>query len=111
MTHWAIAFALSLVLEAPIYWAMLRLPWRRRWGVAIGVTALTHPYVWFVLPELLQASLGYWGYVAVAEVLVVGVEAWVCWGAGETPKRSLLAAFVANAFSFSCGLVLMPLLW
>jgi hypothetical protein len=103
---WLVAFAFTQAFEVPIYlWVMRRqaveLSTLGRLLVAFGASALTHPIVWFVLPRL-QSTLGYWGYVAVAEVFAVLVEA--AYVARFGVERALLWAFVANAASASIGL-------
>jgi hypothetical protein len=107
VSGWFAAFCLSLVVEVPIYLALLGTPWPRRVCAAFGTTLLTHPYVWFVLPNPLIPVLGYWGYVVVAEVLVVLVETGVCVCLDSPPKRALLAAGLANAASYGVGVLLL----
>jgi hypothetical protein len=103
---WLVAFAFTQAFEIPIYsWVMRRqdveLSGLGRLLVAFGASALTHPVVWFVLPRL-QPSLGYWGYVAVAETFAVTVEAMYVARFGV--QRALLWALAANVFSASLGL-------
>lgn len=107
MSPWAIAYGLTHLIEVPIYLALLRLPWPKRACTAFGTSALTHPYVWFVLPDVLLPSLGYWGYVAAAESFAVLVEAGVCLCFGVPARRALTVALAANLASFGAGLLLL----
>lgn len=120
---WLEAFLFTQAFEIPIYLLVmhrqkLALDWARRALVAFGATALTHPIVWFVLPLTIPLftklgvalgmtapkTLGYWGYVAVAETFAVVGEAVYMDVFGV--KRPLLWAFVANAASAGIGLTL-----
>lgn len=107
MRSWALAFALTHAVEVPIYLFLLRLAWRKRIAVAFGTSALTHPYLWFVLPSVLMPVAGYWGFVAIGESLVVLVEAGVCMLLGTPAKRALLASFAANTASACAGFLLL----
>jgi hypothetical protein len=107
LTPWLLAFALTQAIEVPLYAVFLKLPWRLRCAAAFGASALTHPYVWFILPPLLVPKLGYWGYVALVEVLVVIVEAAVFLCLGVPRRRAFLVALAANALSFLAGLLLL----
>ena len=74
---WLEAFALTQVLEVPVFLLGMRaapLSGPMRVAVALGASALTHPIVWFVLPPLLAPRLGWWGYFAVAESFAVLAE-------------------------------------
>ena len=48
---WITAFLITQVVEAPIYlWAGRHLSAPRRWLLALGASAVTHPVVWFAFP-------------------------------------------------------------
>ncbi len=99
MLAWAHAFALTELVEVPIYLAALRRhPWLRRLGGAFGASLLTHPLLWFALPAL---PLSYPTYVFVAEVATVLVEAGFLKLLGST--RPLVWAIAANGASFLLG--------
>jgi p-aminobenzoyl-glutamate transporter AbgT len=104
MVSWSFAFALTQAIEVPIYTFALR---RRGLGVAaivgFGASALTHPVVWFVLRPLLEPRLGYWPYVASAEVFAWVAEAAYLRALGEPSPRAAGLAFVANATSVAVG--------
>jgi hypothetical protein len=99
---WAVAFALTQLLEMPIY-ARVSGSWR----VAFFTSAITHPVVWFVFPALAQWGAPWGAVVLAAEAFAVAVEAWWLWHNGV--ERALLWSLLANAFSATCGLILREL--
>ncbi|MCB9688719.1 MAG: hypothetical protein H6738_18815 [Alphaproteobacteria bacterium] len=104
---WVTAFLLTQAIEMPIYLfgsrgSDLPVPWRV--AVAFGASALTHPIVWFVLRDLLEARLGFWAYFAIAETFAVVVEAlYLRW---FELRRPLLWSLLANGTSASVGLLI-----
>lgn len=101
---WLQAFVVTQAVEVLVYGRLLRpTPLLGRVCMAFAVSAATHPWVWFVLPSYLQPSLGYWGYVTVAEGFAVAGEAALLFGFGVPVSRALLAAFVANTASVVAG--------
>lgn len=105
MSPWSFAFLFTQAFEVPIYLFMMdrqRLPLSSaaRVAVAFGASGLTHPIVWFLIPKL---GLPFVGYVALAEVFAVSVEA--LYFARFGLRRPLLWSFVANATSASLGLL------
>lgn len=104
MTWWT-AFLLTQAIEMPVYALAMRgtpLSWAWRASVAFGASALTHPVVWFVLPGLFEPSLGWWGYVLVAETFAVVAEA-LYLRAFAIP-RPWAWALAANGLSATIGL-------
>ncbi|AKT37455.1 hypothetical protein [Chondromyces crocatus] len=97
-TAWLSAFLFTQCVEMPIYARCAR----TGWGPAFGASALTHPIVWFVMPELLPGN--YWVMVAVAEAFAVVAEA-VYLRFGFRLERALLWSLLANGASFSIGLL------
>lgn len=107
---WWVGFALTQAIEMPIYLLGMRrsaFPLAWRVGIAFGASALTHPIVWFVLPELLEARWGYWTFVAIAEVFAVVAEALYLRALKIEGAWGL--SLVANAASALTGLVLHQL--
>jgi hypothetical protein len=111
MIAWLSAFLLTELVETPIY--MRALLERReqedaavfeRWppalGVAFGASAITHPIVWFVMPELIPGS--WLTMVLVAESLAIAVEA--AWLRAFGLRRALVWAVFANAASVVVGM-------
>ena len=106
--HWLFAFALTQVIEAPIYFHALgggpERPRIERGLLALLPSALTHPLLWFALFPPLYQRLGYWPAVGVAEVLVWLAEAAILLGLTRLPvQRALLWALGANAASVVTG--------
>lgn len=93
---WALAFALTQLIEVPI---TLRVTGSFR--TSFLASAITHPVVWFLFPLL---PLDYWPMVACAEVFAVAVEAW--WLARHGVRRALFFSLLANGASFTIGLLL-----
>jgi len=114
MSAWLAAFLFTELVETPIYVRALRDDREgRRAGeaaqagrgraiaTAFAASALTHPIVWFVMPELIPGD--YMIMVAVAELFAVVVEAAWLWAFGL--RRALLWALFANAASVCLGLL------
>jgi hypothetical protein len=101
---WWTAFALTQAIEIPLYLLGMRgsaltLGWRL--AAAFGASALTHPVVWFVLPEL---GLSVWPYFVLAETFAVVTE-WIYLRAFEIPRPAVLS-LTTNATSATVGLLL-----
>ncbi|MBL8954441.1 MAG: hypothetical protein JNK82_26925 [Myxococcaceae bacterium] len=104
MKPWLIAFALTQLVEVPIYLvAASSTESGRKWVAAFGASAITHPVVWFVFPRYWPTG-HWWQMVACAELFAVAVEA--AWLASFGVKRPIEWSFFANATSFGLGLVL-----
>lgn len=109
MTAWLWAFLLTEAVEVPIYLRALlaRDDPQRAFDrllpaalVAFGASALTHPIVWFVMPQLIPNN--YALMVAVAETFAVLAEA--AWLRAFGLRRALWWALFANAASVLVGL-------
>lgn len=97
---WPGAFALTQMVEVPIYARALDGRWRRRLAVAFAASAVTHPIVWFVFPWLWPGTI--WHRIAAAEAFAVAVEA--AWLSAFGVGRSIWWALLANAASVAVGL-------
>lgn len=112
---WFWAFLFTQIVEVPIYMRGLR----ARFHEALGASSLTHPIVWFVIPQAgdwfylhvleqrfsiwLTASTRYAIMVAFAEVFAVVAEALYFRVIGlEKPWRWSL---IANMASFGLGML------
>ncbi|MDI1481385.1 hypothetical protein [Polyangium sp. y55x31] len=115
IARYGVAFVLTQAIEIPIY--------RRALGVrplvAFGASAITHPIVWFVMPNLWRSlyvaaihadrrfvlgPVGYYlGYGVLAEGFAVAVEAAYFWKMGITARRAFGWAVAANAVSSLLG--------
>ena len=131
LASFALAFAITQLVEVPIYAAALRgatLPFLRKTLIsrvifAFGASLLTHPFVWYVMPaaalavhrawvSLGGAPLGELGrtllYGALAEGFAVIVEAfYLRW---LRVRRALLVALFANAASVIVGTIVVRLI-
>lgn len=112
---WFWAFLFTQIVEVPIYMRGMR----ARFYEALGASALTHPIVWFVIPQLgdwfyvqvlerrmniwLTTSMRYVIMIAFAEVFAVVAEALYFRVIGlEKPWRW---SFIANMASFGLGML------
>lgn len=99
---WALAFFFTQLFEMPIYWRA-----SKSLRVGFFASAITHPIVWFVFPELMDHGVGYVPMVLLAETFAVVVEG--VWLRFNRVPRAFLWSLGANAFSVCCGLVLRSL--
>jgi hypothetical protein len=111
---WVRAFLLTQTVEMGLYVrATPGRPLRERVAVAFGASAITHPIVWFVIPDLVRAwqptgdwQRDWWIAVAIAETWAVTGEAIWLSLFGKPPLRALAWALAANTASFTIGLFL-----
>lgn len=112
MTY-AVAFALTLLVELPVYGALLA----RRHGVrlrtallaAVGVNAVTHPLLWLAVSRYQHTATGYAVAFVVGEALVCLVEgALLSLALRRHRLRRVVwpVVVLANMASAGCGLVL-----
>ncbi len=96
-------FAFTQIVEVPIYLRGLSGPRLRAFCIAFGARPFTHPLVWYLFPWLFPHS---WvpGMVA-AELFAWLAEAAYLLLFGLKPTRALGLSFVANAASFTLGLI------
>jgi hypothetical protein len=110
-TKFLLALVTTWCIEIPVLVALIRyafrdktLPIEKIIGIGALCTALTLPYLWFVLPPVVDAAY----YPLTGETLVVIVEAVVLNRVlGLTVKQSLACSLVMNAASFFLGLYLL----
>jgi hypothetical protein len=102
--RWLWAFLFTELVETGIYVQALEArPMRERLAIALGASAITHPIVWYVIPDVGQAlGLSWWPTLAIAEAFAVIVEAG--WLAAFGVRRAALWSLAANVASFSLGL-------
>lgn len=124
MNSWALAFVFTQLVEAPLYlWGQRRDgPARAAWArlaIALGASAITHPWLWFYAPRawvalylaaverapslrIASPAARFVAYALLFESLVVIVEALYlrAWGVRRAWRWSLLA----NAASVLLGL-------
>lgn len=117
MIEYGIALLLTLAIEIPIVAVGLgrwyRVPAVRGVAMAAGASLLTHPVAWFLLPGVLAPTLGWPGYLLIAEGFAWLVEAGIFWLATRRdPVGLLLLSLGANLASFTAGGLLRLLgLW
>lgn len=109
------ALLLSVMIEAPIAWLIVR--WRA-WPcrganhaalAAAFATACTHPQLWAGV-NAFTPDIGYVPTVALGEIAVVVVEAGIIgWVVMLPPARALLLSLATNSASLAFGLVLAVL--
>lgn len=110
-TRFLLALITTWAIEIPVLIALVRIAFRKKditlvtiAGVGALCTALTLPYLWFVLPPFVDAAY----YPLIGEVLVVIAEAVLLNRLlGLDIKRAGVCSFVINAVSFGLGLVLL----
>lgn len=110
-TYFLLALVTTWVIEISVLLALIRFAFRdttipvlKIIGTGALCTALTLPYLWFVLPPYLDAAY----YVHIGEALVFLVEAVIlnrllC----ISVQRALICSFAMNLASFLLGLVLL----
>lgn len=109
--EWARAYALTQLIEVPVYlYAARRLPPAKRWIFALGASTLTHPALWYLFPwpDDPEAAGGYLTVTVIGELWVFLTES--LWGMVLRVPRPWLWSFIANAASFAAGLTVNALL-
>ena len=106
ISDWFPAYALTLAVEIPIVYFLLRRADTDllRLGILIVFANLaTHLAVWYVISKLLL--VGTLGYTLVAETWAVVAEAVFFWAAihGLSVRRAIVVAVTANAVSWIAG--------
>ena len=111
---WLQAFMLTQTVELAIHAHApgLPTPLRQRLAIGFGASAITHPMVWFVIPPLVTQALSlpdfeteFWIAVAIAEAFALSVETLWLFLFGARLPHALAVAAIANATSFTIGLV------
>ncbi len=113
LLRWLAAFAVTQIVEVPIYLrALARSPETRgaprsiRFAIAFGASLLTHPFVWFVFPRL-HLGLTYVERSLLSEVFAWGFE--TLWLRFFGVERAWLWSLAANSASVAVGLSLRAL--
>ncbi|OPX63350.1 MULTISPECIES: hypothetical protein [unclassified Methanoregula] len=110
-TRFLLALVTTWCIEIPILFALIRFVLRDKTQPAIRIagvgalcTALTLPYLWFILPPYVDAAQ----YIVVGETLVFLTEAFILNRLlGLKPAAALACSFAMNLASFLLGLVLL----
>lgn len=110
-TRFLLALVTTWIIEITILIALIRFVFRDKSipitkiiGIGALCTALTLPYLWFILPPYVDAAY----YVLIGETLVFLVEALILNRLlGVSPKVAIACSFLMNAASFVLGLYLL----
>lgn len=110
-TQFFLALVTTWVIEIPVLFVLIRLGFRikdisRSRIVFAGIlcTALTLPYLWFILPP--YVNLAY--YTVIGETFVIVVEAVILNRVlGTNPKISVVCSVCMNIASYVLGLFLL----
>lgn len=115
MTAYAVALALTLLIEVPIYGAGLTrlgaLPFRRAITIGVVVNLVSHPLAFLGVFPQLRHPLGDAAALIVVELAVMLGEAWGVWwlaGRGRAiASTGMITAAMANTVSLALGLALV----
>lgn len=109
--RWLVAYCFTHLVEMGVYVNALEKsangserPMRERLAIAFGASAITHPLVWFAIPDACY-ELGlshWWTIVAIAEAFALIAE--TLWLAAFGVRRAFVWSFVANGSSYLVGL-------
>lgn len=108
--RWLVAYCFTHLVEMGVYVNALGLsgdtarPMRERLAIAFGASAITHPLVWFAIPDACY-ELGlshWWTIVAIAEAFALIAE--TLWLAAFGVRRAFFWSFFANGSSYLVGL-------
>jgi len=110
-TKFLLALVTTWCIEIPVLFGMIRFLFQdkstsrgRIIFTGLLCTALTLPYLWFVLPPYVDAAY----YHLIGETLVVIMEAVILNRViGLDAKKSLISSFSMNAASFALGFILI----
>jgi hypothetical protein len=110
-TRFLLALVTTWAIEIPVLIALIRFVFRDKTlptikiiGVGMLCTALTLPYLWFVLPPYVDAA----NYILIGETLVFLVEAFLLNRLlGLSPQVALICSLGMNAASYGSGLFLL----
>jgi hypothetical protein len=116
--QWSIAFCFTQLVEMGVYVQAhapradgTPRPIAERLAIAFAASGITHPLVWFVIPEVGMSGLGistWWHVVAIAEVFALLTEALYLRAFGV--RWALAWSLLANGTSFIGGLFCYELL-
>jgi hypothetical protein len=97
---WLLAFALTQLVEMPLYRALARVTWARAFSLSLA----THPAVWYVFPLLYErAALGWGATLWLGEAFAYLVEAALLRAYGVDWLRAIAVSCAANTASLLVG--------
>lgn len=111
-----LALLLTLIIELPIYAALL--PWwaraslKRALAVGLAANLMTHPLVWLLVPGAIDAGISVTDAIALAETFaLIGEGLIVRIGTGASIPRSVGISLIANVSSLLLGWLINDLLF
>ncbi len=112
MAKWLVAFVLTIGVELPVVWFVLRKHsgWLGIVLVCLVANLVTHPVVFFVMPHLFGSFQSYLYTAEIGATLVEAVAYWLLLPE-VGPLTGLSASAFANAASLAVGLALYALGW
>ena len=107
---YATALLLTVVVELPVVWLLLRQEsWKKVLPAALVGNLITHPAMHFLLPLVLSSvSLGLFLLVGELAVFSLEVVVYLAWVRPKPWPRAVAASAASNAASFGLGLVIFP---
>ena len=110
-TQFLLALVTTWAIEIPVLIVLIRfvfrnttLPLGRITGIGALCTALTLPYLWFILPPYVDAAY----YPLIGEILVSLFEAFILYRLlGVSRNVALVCSSLMNAASFILGLYIL----
>lgn len=108
-TRFLVSIFVTLIIEVPVLilfskfiFKIKKVSFKKLIIVGLLASALTLPYLWFVLPFFINTIY----YIYIGELLVFLIEAAIYYGLLEIKlTRVLIISFVANLVSFIVGLI------
>ncbi len=109
-TRFVLSFVLTLIIEIPILFVFYKTIFKLKkqsflnlFGIGFLASALTLPYLWFVLPLYINTIY----YIYLGELLVFLIEALIYyWLIDIKLSKALIISFVANLISFGIGVLI-----
>lgn len=112
---WRDAFLFTQLVEVPVYVLAMRHALRTGWLerprtlpfqalLAFGASAITHPMVWYLIPNVASPYRSYTAYLITAETFAVVVEAFYFYSFHAAwLGRAFVWSLLANALSAGLG--------
>lgn len=108
--NFVLSLLVTLIVEIPIlifFFRYLfktnRIPLKKLISTGLIASALTLPYLWFVLLPFVSTDY----YLLIGEIIVIIVESLIYYQVIELElKKSLLISFIANISSYLVGIII-----
>ncbi len=114
-TKFLVSLGVTSLIEVPIVVGLVKFvfaekknSWNRVIGFAILASALTLPYLWFVLAPFVDARY----YLEIGEFLVFLIEGILFWwGLNLKWYKAFVVSFAANLISYYLGLYILKIVF